>query len=289
MMKTQQLLSRSMGILCSTGLAIGAFLIINSGIESEAAPPPPTEKPAALEVLKVVEGKVVELTRNKPGDVDGWKLSNGSTIHFPPHVGKELEKTIEVGATVRVLAKKKLHPDGSEVQEAITIENGEIAFFVAPPASKPPHDPQPSPHAEAHAASHPGHAAPPKPRDEIPMTATGKVREFHENKGGDVDGFLLGEEATEVRFPPHLSQQVQSVVRVGESIVVHGRRHETPKGDNHLHADKITAGDKTISIDRPTPKHEGPKHEAGPEHGGPLEEIMRELREIRRMIKSLKS
>jgi hypothetical protein len=283
----------------NVALAVGAFLGFGTEFESAAAPPPPADKPAALEVLQVVEGSIVELARNKPGDVDGWKLSSGSQIHFPPHVGKELEKTIAVGASVRVLAKLKSRPDGSEVHEAVTIESGNVAYLVAPPALKPPHRPENGPPAAD------GHR--PKPKDETAMSLTGKVGEFHENKGGDIDGFKLGDESIEVKFPPHLAEKVKAAVQTGQSITVHGRRHETPKGDIHLHADKIIAGDQTILVDRPEPKHEGPKHEgpkhegpkhegpkhegpkhqAGPEHGPSPEEIMRELRSIRKMVEAL--
>ena len=239
----------------ATAVTVGASLGL--GLESVAAPPQQHgDGPAALEVLKLAEGKVVELTKNKPGDLDGWKLSSGLIVHFPPHVGKELEKSIAVGASVRVLSKLKSRPDGSEAHEAVTIESGTIAYLVAPHTPKPPRAPENGPPA--------GLDTQPLPKGETPMSLTGKVGEFHRNKGGDIDGFKIGEEVIEVKFPPHLAEKVQAAVKMYHLITVHGRRHETPKGDIHLHADKIIAGDQTIVIDRPAPKHEVPKHKAGP-------------------------
>jgi len=60
------------------------------------------------------------------------------------------------------------------------------------------------------------------------------------------------------------------------SMVVDGRRHETPKGDIHLHANRISSGNTVIEIDRPEPK----KHEVHPPHV----QIVDELRKIRELL-----
>lgn len=92
-------------------------------------------------------------------------------------------------------------------------------------------------------------------------------------------------------------------VQLGSEVVVDGRRHETPKGDVHLHADRILTGDYVLAIDRPEPKkHDGPPphaqkgrkgHQQGHEkdeeedcdHGKPPHvQIVNELRKIRELL-----
>jgi hypothetical protein len=264
------------------GVSLVSLLLFNLSFAEPAVPPPHSgphdgPKPGGLEVVTLAEGNIVEFTKNKHEDTDGWKLSAGPAIHFPPHLGKELGDLLSVGTPVRVFGKMKSRPDGSEVLEAVLIEHNKRAFFLASSAPKAKPNDVPS-KVTAIATS----------ADEIPMNATGKVEAFHENKAGDIDGFRFAGHAVEVRFPPHLSEQVRELIKEGQSATVKGRRHETPKGEIHLHAEEILANEKSITVERPTLKHDDPKHD-GPKHAeGPHQEIMRELREIRQLIESLK-
>ncbi len=134
-----------------------------------AAPLDSEPKEPRLQELRVVEGKVKELTKNKPGDVDGWKLEGGGVVHFPPHVGRELGDSIEIGTMVRVLARSKSRPDGEEVMEALVIESDGHAFYITPPVPKlnagPNADP-PTPSRPQDSPKEPG------------MNATGVVASF---------------------------------------------------------------------------------------------------------------
>lgn len=137
------------------------------------------------------------------------------------------------------------------------------------------------------------------PRElEEPMSATGVVREFARNPHGDVDGLIL-ENGTEVKVPPHQGNELRDLVRTGDKVRVEGRRHVTREGDVHLHADRIidSAGDKTWErdepVDRSPPPHMAPpRREAVADRApppGPLnDEILQELRAIRRLLENQK-
>lgn len=270
--------------LVATGLVVGAMLLRSDAVV--AAPPDDKPAPPAVVELKIVVGKVVSYLRNDHDDVDGLELADDKLVHFPPHIGKVVTEFITEGDEVRALGRDKTLKDGREVLEIVTLEcNGRAIAHLPPP---------PKPHELAHDAPE-QHG--PEHQTHEPMSVTGTITEFHTNKGGDVDGFMLDDEAiTEVKFPPHLVADVQAKLAKGEQVTVQGDRHETPHGDIHLHAREIKTADNTITVERPEPKphhdnagpkpkkdKEGPKGDGGKHQH---DEIMHELREIRALILS---
>lgn len=271
--------------LVAAGLVAGALLLHPQ--TSTAAPPDDKPGPPAATELKIVVGKVVSYLRNDHDDVDGLELAGEKLVHFPPHIGKTVIEFVSEGDEVRALGRDKTLKDGREMLEIVTLEcNGRaIAHLPSPPK---PHGP------EHRGPEHQAHET---------MSVTGAIADFHVNKGGDVDGFILNDDAkTEVKFPPHMGDDVQAKVAKGDHVTVVGDRHETPHGDVHLHAKEIKAGDNTITVERPEPKphdekgghkpkknENGKKHEKGPKGDDGKrhhDEIMRELREIRALILS---
>ncbi len=223
---------------------------------------PPTRTTEVTEV----QGKVTDLTNNAHNDPDGWKLDNGQIVHVPPHAFADLNAQVKAGASVKAFTVKKQRPDGTFVNEAIVVEVNDQRIAILPPA--PPTHPK-HPHS-----------------DEKPMKAKGKIASFHENKHGDVDGFQLSDDTT-VKFPPHMGKSLSKELKVGTEVSVNGNRHETPKGDIHLHADDITAAEYVYTIDAPKPPKHGPKD--GPGHEDWMtkkqaDEMLSELRAIRKLM-----
>ncbi|WP_075091247.1 OB-fold nucleic acid binding domain-containing protein [Planctomyces sp. SH-PL14] len=129
------------------------------------------------------------------------------------------------------------------------------------------------------------------------MKAQGAVAELLTNPHGDVDGFRLKDD-TEVKFPPHLGAELEAIVKPGELVRIDGRKHITPKGDVHLHADRIEVVATGTTIERHPPMPGGPggpRREPQQESSRPREfddlqrtqdEILRELRDLRKLLEN---
>lgn len=126
---------------------------------------------------------------------------------------------------------------------------------------------------------------------EQPMKATGIVEELAKNKHGDIDGLLL-KDGIVVKFPPHQGEELEALVKPGDEVRVAGRRHETPDGEIHLHADKITLTATGRSLERDEPAAPPPPRTNKPGRHGPKdavpphEQILAELRSLRKLIES---
>nr|WP_244158687.1 hypothetical protein [Caballeronia fortuita] len=97
-----------------------------------------------------------------------------------------------------------------------------LAASAACVAQTPPRPAPPAPPAPP--AGPAALAPPPAPVDtNASTTAQVTVTRFLTNPDGDVDGFLTGD-GTLVRFPPHMSGQLTSAVRGGDTVQVSGWR-----------------------------------------------------------------
>lgn len=187
-----------------------------------------------VEEGQVFQGRVESLLQNDHEDVDGLRLSTGDEVHFPPHIGRQVADLIKAGDEVDIQATKKTRPLGKVVFEATQIVSHGKTIKIDRPTPK--HHPKG------------------KRKHEAPMNAAGKVQEFTTNAHGDVDGLLLDDQ-TVVKFPPQLGEELQVLLKTGTAVQIEGRRHETPHGDIHLHADHIVDVASGKAIDRDTPKH----------------------------------
>lgn len=253
-------------LAAALGLAglLGAFSLVTG-----------QDLPGAREIVRPtskLSGRVKEWTKNRHDDVDGLQLEDGSKVHFPPHQSADVARLAQPGDEVEVTGRRETQPRGETVFEATQITRGGETIKID---------------------------APPRPRGplarfgrEEPMTANGVIVEFVANPHGDVDGFLL-KDGTEVKLPPHQGDALQKFAQAGEEVRVEGRRHVTPRGDVHLHADRIVAASgQTLERDEPAGPPVPPhfRHAAPPRgrEAGPLphEEILKELRELRRLIEA---
>lgn len=229
---------------------------------------------------EVLTGKVKELLRNDRKDVDGWRFESGREVHFPPHLATSVMKIVKLGDEITVRGVKETRPRGEVVFEASRIENHGEKLDIERPA--PPRGPTD------------------RTATEEAMNVTGTISKFAANPHGDVDGLVLAD-GTQVKLPPHQGEALQAMVHVGDEVHVEGRRHETPRGDIHLHADRITAvaSGRSLDRDRPgrpghLPPHErgpghhfrGPKAHSAPDHAAQFEQILQELKELRRLLEA---
>ncbi|MFO3706148.1 hypothetical protein ACI6Q5_14525 [Xanthomonas codiaei] len=97
---------------------------------------------------------------------------------------------------------------------ACTIGAAAAQVGAPPPPPPAPNDPIGGP---------PAPPAPPPPVAAAPVSVSGSVERFMLNPNGDIDGLWL-RDGTQVGFPPHLSSEVKTAVRAGDSVVVQGFR-----------------------------------------------------------------
>jgi hypothetical protein len=110
-------------------------------IERRGPAPRPGAKPRRGETT-TKNGRVVELTTAPKGEVDGAKLSDGTTIHWPPHLEARFRKIATVGTELRAVGTTETTPKGDllfEVQSLTNVDtNQTVAGGDGPPAPRAP-------------------------------------------------------------------------------------------------------------------------------------------------------
>jgi len=99
--------------------------IICSSCASTSPLPPsaPAVDQARTEAASAhVTGKVTGYTTAPQGEMDGFTLDSGTTVHFPPHTGAQLKPLLEKGQEVTVIGIPQAGPQG-KVLEAATVKN----------------------------------------------------------------------------------------------------------------------------------------------------------------------
>src|ERR1700678_4351826 len=98
--------------------------------------------------------------------------------------------------------------------------------------------------------------APSPPGAVAAPVVTGRIKTLLMNPNGDIDGLLL-DNATQVNFPPHLSEALMQIARVGDTVSVQGPRGY---GAGAMHATVITntSTGKTMIDQPPAPDRAPP-------------------------------
>lgn len=249
----------AMGIVLAAALGLAQSL---HGVEPRRAVTPAEGDSATL------SGKMESFLKNDHGDVDGVRFRDGQVARFPPHIGREVQQVGAIGDQLEVQGRIVTRPRGETVVEAARIVVAGKTIIVNRP--RPPHVP-----------------ALPQAADE-PMKATGTIDRFTQTPKGETDGFRLID-GTEVKFPPHQGRALRQLAEIGDQVRVEGRRHETPRGELHLHAYQIVAVSNGKSIERDEPAHRGPelrseRPESPREANVSNADILNELRALRRLL-----
>ena len=85
----------------------------------------------------MLESKINKLIYNHHDDVDGWLLETGLLVHFPPHVGHELCKWIDVGDQVSLEGDSRTNRNGDKILFPTYIESQGWSLTFE---QKKPHD-----------------------------------------------------------------------------------------------------------------------------------------------------
>lgn len=200
-----------------------------------SAPPAPGLSPPG-QSGSVVDGTIVQYLINHHGEVDGLLLSNGTQVHFPPHMEKNLVAVAKPNDVVNVQGYRSI---GGPVMDAYVITNTKTGQSVT--------------EQEPTLLDRP--VLPPHLRDLslVERHTEGIVRILLYGPRGELNGAVL-EDRTIVRVPPHAAYQVARLLQIGSSISAVGYGTENAYG-RAIEATAIGAsGSPMITLDDPGPR-----------------------------------
>jgi hypothetical protein len=172
-----------------------------------AAPPPSASGlPYAIQQLQQYKGTVARYTLTPRGDVDGLLLSDGTEVHFPPHMSAQLVYAVKPGDAVTVRGVKAY---SMPLIDALAISNDASGQTVVD------RGPDRGPRSMAWA-------------DQL-TSAQGRVQAVLHGKRGEVNGAIL-EDGTILRLPPPEAQRFATFLTPGQSINAQGSGLVTPLG-----------------------------------------------------------
>jgi hypothetical protein len=191
--------------------------------------------------LPEISGTFERFLLNPHGDADGMILSDGTEVHFPPHMSAELCAAIRPGEKPEIRIRG-VRPRNSSLIAAIAIEtmDGKRIVDNGPPKK----------HAEKERPNKDG----PKPKHEK-MQAEGRIRQVLHGPKGEARGALL-EDGRIVRFPPHEAERIADLIVVGARLAVRGEGLTNSVG-TVIEAREIGASDETLRrVEGNKPEHD---------------------------------
>jgi hypothetical protein len=151
---------------------------------------------------------------NPHGDVDGMILTDGTEIHFPPHMSDELRAALRSGEKTMVKVRG-VRPRDGDLIAAVAIETMDGKRIVDNGPSKEHHDEQPD--GRATRLKH------------EPMHAEGIVRRVLHGPKGEARGGLL-EDGTIIRVPAKEAKHITHLLSPGRRLAARGQGLKTDLG-----------------------------------------------------------
>jgi hypothetical protein len=253
------------------GLGVLAFSLWATALSAQPPGPgkgrgpkrPPGPPPNAE--FKTVRGTVKEFTTAPRGEVDGLLLSDGTWVHWPPHMQDRFTAIVSRGDRVEATGYWETGPAGDTKLEVSTLTN-----LATNRTSENPDRPSP---ARIGPRGRPG------PRGRETATVRGTVKEFTTAPKGEVDGLRLSD-GTWVHWPPHLQDRFTAIVARGDRVQATGSWENGPADDTKLEISRLTnltSGKTSDNPDRPQPGPPGLGR--GPGRAGDIEERLQALEE----------
>ena len=191
-------MQRSTFINCVSGIAIA--LMPFAGHAQKKPKPVPYPPGAYAQTAPVSAGTIARVMLNPMGEVDGFLLSDGIQVKFPPHMSDELVAVVAIGDPVNIQGFNEY----SGTVKAFAITNTKSGQTVVE------HPPEPNrlpPHLRGAALRE--------------MSAQGRVSKVLTGPKADPNGVLL-EDGSIVRFPPHIGFQFAQFLQPGQVLVARG-------------------------------------------------------------------
>jgi hypothetical protein len=186
---------------------------------------------------------------NPHGDADGMILSDGTEVHFPPHLSNDMRAAIPPGAKPNVTIRG-VRARGSELIAAVAIDLPDGTRILD-------NGPEQDHESKKKEGKHP------HPRKHQPMHAEGVVRSVLHGPKGEARGVLL-EDGKSIRFPPHEAKRFARLLFAGKKVAVRGDGLESALG-TVIEARELGASpDDLHALKHKKPKR--PKDEKHPHH-----------------------
>jgi hypothetical protein len=157
--------------------------------------------------LPAISGTFERFLLNPQGDADGMILTDGTQVHFPPHLSGPMCAAIPPGAQSTLIIRGVRVRHGDLIAAvAIEMADGNRILDEGPNKKGTGKDT-----VAKHSPS----------LKHRPMHAEGTVRCVLHGPKGEVRGVLL-EDATSIRFPPHEAERIARLLSPGQRFAARG-------------------------------------------------------------------
>ena len=238
-------------------LLLGGALVI--GVGGSFAIAQARRAPRDPSTMAEFHGKVAQYDLTPRGDIDGLILADGAEVHFPPHLGSEVQAAVHPGDDVTIRGDK----EGPVVRAgSIAVGSGAPIVDRGPPPGGPQGEPQGGPAGGPRGG----------PRDNgvarQALTDTGVVKMALHGPRGELNGVLL-EDGTMVHLPPPEATRLADTLKPGQPIAVRGEGVDGPTGRSIGAREVGPSMDKLTTIALPPPPPRGGPDGRGPDGRGP--------------------
>jgi len=214
--------------------------------------------------LETVKGTVKGFTEAPKGEIDGMALSDGTVVHWPPHLEKKFTAIVKKGDRVEVVGRRVTLKQGEKLFEARTVTNLTTRASYTRDEDKPlppkdkkdkdkkdkkDKDKKDKDKEDKDKKDKKDGPPPPKDKDKKDKdrkrvvgpdrTVTGTIERFTAAPKGEIDGMALSD-GTVVHWPPHLERLFTTIIKPGDRVRVVGFDEIKPKGEQVLVVRSVT-------------------------------------------------
>lgn len=175
-----------------------------------------------------VTGEVQQYLFNREGKADGLLLNNGLQVKFPPFMGDSLMATVSPGTQISISGTSGFPSRFGVEIRARSITNPQTGQTLMPQTS--PILPQP-----------------PNSGNYGNVSVEGNAQNWLVGYRGNVNGVVLSNGAV-VRFPPHVSHQLESSANVGDKVQAEGFGTRNDSGQT-VEATTLTINGQSVPLE----------------------------------------
>ncbi|MCW5315113.1 hypothetical protein GTQ43_15230 [Nostoc sp. KVJ3] len=211
----------------SAGRVLPAAMV-NPDSRVDLDAPPPDGNTA------IYTGTVQQYLLNTEGRIDGLLLKNGFQVKFPPHLSNQLTNLIAPNTEVSITGTTGTATRFGQEIRAIQITNQKNQQTIVAQSPTTP---------------------PPPPADSASYTSfstEGTTQHWLVGHRGELNGLILSS-GVEVKFPPHVGEQLVSLIQGNDQVKVQGFGSRNSYGQV-IEATQLTVNGQNVAIAPLPPK-----------------------------------